>query len=251
MRRAMVLRESGDDVLCIGQASHAWISGQLARRWGNEDFERPEPLEEVCLGATQHDVGMAEWDLRPELNPETGRPRSFMEMPLATHLRLWSAAPQKVLTQSPYAALIVSMHGAALYARRASKEPGSEESDAVRRFLTEQERLQQHLLEATGAEAARARQNQRLVWALDFLSLGLLLDWAPDSVGAPTRLGEPDAEITLGDGTVDPWPFDGDRVDVRAAARRLAGRYDSQEALDEALARASWEVVGFTLRRAG
>ena len=41
-----------------------------------------------------------------------------MEMPLPTHLDLWSKAPDKVLTQSPYAALLVSMHGHALYARR-------------------------------------------------------------------------------------------------------------------------------------
>lgn len=247
----MVLRESGEDVLCVGQASHAWISGQLARHWGNDRFDVPEPFDDVCLGAEQHDVGMAEWDLRPELNPETGRPRSFMEMPLETHLELWSRAPAKVVTQSPYAALVVSMHGGALYARRDNQEPGSERSRAVRRFLVEQERFQRELLDGTGAEPARARFNQRLVWALDFLSLGLLLGWAPDSVAAPTRLGQPDVEITLTEGSVDPWPFGPDAIEVQARARRLAGRHDSQEALDAAMARAPWETVAFELRRAG
>lgn len=247
----MVLRESGDDVLCIGQASHAWISGQLARFWGNDRFARPEPFADVCLGAEQHDVGMAEWDLRPRLNPDTGRPRSFMEMPLATHLELWSAAPRKALTQSPYAALLVSMHGAALYARRDTKEPDPEDSAAVRRFLAEQERFQDDLLASMGEAPERARVNQRLVWALDFLSLGLLLGWAPDTTMAPTRPGEPDAELTLEEGTVRPWPFGPGEVRVHAHGRRLRGRHDSQEALDEALARAPWEVVAFSLRRAG
>jgi len=32
----MLLREEGDAVIAIGRASHAWISGQLARVWGNE-----------------------------------------------------------------------------------------------------------------------------------------------------------------------------------------------------------------------
>ena len=52
----MLLRPDGDSVLCIGQASHAWISGQMARAWA-EPFE---PYEDVCLAAEQHDVGMAE-----------------------------------------------------------------------------------------------------------------------------------------------------------------------------------------------
>ena len=114
----MLLRPEGEHVVAIGQASHAWLSGQLARAWGNERFDPPEPREEVCLAAEQHDVGMAEWDLAPTPDPETGRPKSFMEMELDDHLRLWSAAPRKLLTQSRYAALLVSMHGTALYEHR-------------------------------------------------------------------------------------------------------------------------------------
>ncbi len=59
----MVLRRDEHGVLAIGQASHAWISGQMARAWGNEQFGPLEPYEEVCLAAEQHDVGMAAWDL--------------------------------------------------------------------------------------------------------------------------------------------------------------------------------------------
>ncbi len=61
----MIVVEHGNRTLCVGQAAHAWISGQLAREWGNDAFASPEPLHDVCLGAEQHDVGMAEWDLAP------------------------------------------------------------------------------------------------------------------------------------------------------------------------------------------
>jgi Protein of unknown function (DUF3891) len=66
---------------------------------------------------------MAEWDLRASLNPRTGLPYSFLELPLQTHLALWRAAPAKLLTQSRYAALLVSMHGTALneWRRRRSR----------------------------------------------------------------------------------------------------------------------------------
>ena len=103
-----------DDMIVIGQPSHAWLSGQLARAWS------PTPREEVCLAAEQHDIGMAAWDAEPKLNPETGLPRSFMQLELDDHLECWSRAARLVLPQSRYAALLVSLHGTALYERRAT-----------------------------------------------------------------------------------------------------------------------------------
>ena len=67
----MLVRDDSRGAIVIGQPSHAWISGQLARCWGNERFGAVEPFEEVCLAAEQHDIGMAMWDL--ELSP-TGSP---------------------------------------------------------------------------------------------------------------------------------------------------------------------------------
>ena len=208
----MLIHHDGDHMVCIGQASHAWVSGQLARRWGNERFPRPEPFDEVCLGAEQHDIGMAEWDLAPTLDPNTGGPTVFMRMPLETHLELWSAAPGKVLTQSPYAALLVSMHGHALYARRDTGEPDTDDSRAVSRFVEAQEAFQRDLLARLDEDPDRARANQKLVWALDFLSLAPIMGWFPDDVPGPD--GTPIAVKPAGDNafTADPWPFDTDEL---------------------------------------
>ena len=150
----MLIRPEGDGVVAIGQAAHAWMSGQLARAWGNERFDTPEPREEVCLAAEQHDVGMAEWDLAPRLHPSEGRPLSFMEMALEDHLRLWSAAPAKLMSQSAYAALLVSMHGTALYELRdlARLEPA--EAEAVRAYLARERAL-------AGADACAAGRRPR------------------------------------------------------------------------------------------
>src|SRR2546430_17152626 len=108
--RPVILREDGDAVIAIGQPAHAWLSGQLARAWGNERFPAPEPREEVCLAAEQHDIGMAAWDAEPRPNPETGRPLSFMEMPTSVHLELLTRAPRLALAPGRYAALLVSLH---------------------------------------------------------------------------------------------------------------------------------------------
>jgi hypothetical protein len=237
----MLLRRDGDDVIVIGQPAHAWLSGQLARRWGNEEFGAVEPWEEVCLAAEQHDVGMAAWERRPKLNPDTGLPRSFMELELDDHLEIWWSAAPLVLAQSRYAALLVSMHGTALYERR------DEGDERVRDFLAGQAELQARLAE--GFDAEQVRRNQRLVWTWDSLSLGLLLGWSPFELRAvPTAGGETD--VAVRDGRLDPWPFDAPRVELRCEGRRLGGRFDDERAMQEALDRAPWVTIPLELSSA-
>jgi hypothetical protein len=238
----VLLRRDGDGVLAIGQPAHAWVSGQLARAWGNERFGALEPREDVCLAAEQHDAGMAAWETRPTLNPESGLPRSFMELPLDEHLEIWWSAAPLVLAQSPYAALLVSMHGTALYERRDAGRLPTADAERVREFLAGQRELQRGLIAALGADPALVRRNQRLVWTWDSLSLGVLLGWAPfELTRVPTADGE--TGIAVADGTLDPWPFAADEVTVRCDGRRLAGPYDDEEAMRAALAAAPWEAV--------
>ena len=244
----MLLRRDGDDVLAIGQPAHAWVSGQLARAWGNEAFGAVEPWEEVCLAAEQHDVGMAAWEGRPSFNAETGLPRSFMELTLDEHLGMWSAAAGLVIPQSRYAALLVSMHGTALYELRDLRRMGAHDADRVRAFMAAQRALQDELRASLGADDAQVRRNQRLVWTWDSLSLGLLLGWAPyEQRGVPTA-GEP-VDIAVGDGTLDPWPFAGPRVTLRCEGRRLRGPYPDEAAMHIALAAAPWETIEVELER--
>ncbi len=237
--------------MAIGQPSHAWLSGQLARAWGNDDeVEPPDPFEEVCLAAEQHDVGMAEWDLRPSLNAETGLPHSFMEMPLDVHLSLWSAAAGKLVRQSAYAALLVSMHGTALYEMRDLDRMDAADADAVRGFLSDRRAEQDALLAGLGLGRDAVARNQGLVWTWDFMSLALCLDWAPAD-GPGVRM-DPAGDRCV---SVDPWPFARDRLSVRCEGRRLEGGYSSDAQLHRALDSApvvelSWMLVPFTGRTA-
>ena len=248
----MVLRREGDEaVVAIGQPAHAWISGQLARAWGNQRFGAVEPWEEVCLAAEQHDIGMAEWDAAPELNPDTGLPYSFVEMPLETHVRLWNRAWELALPQSRYAALLVSMHGTALYGMRDLSKLDERESALVRSYLDRQREVQGRLRGSLD-DASLADRNQRLIWTWDAFSLALCLDWAPHTLRAvPTADGEVDVELEpAGDRTVSvaPWPFSDSTVQVRTEGRRLEGRFESEERMRAALAEAPWTAVGFELR---
>jgi hypothetical protein len=230
----MLLRPDGDAVVCIGQPAHAWLSGQMARNWA---LDPVEPWEEVCLAAEQHDLGMAEWDADPELNLATGLPYSFMEMPLATHLRLWTAAPVRMLPQSRYAALLVSMHGTALYEMRDLARMDEADADSVRVYLAAQRALQERL--SAGLDPDQVRRNQRLIWIWDFLSLGLCLGWDGREVEG----------VKLDGGTIEPWPFREDSVALRTEGRRLEGRFAHQDELRAALGGAPFEEVRFELQR--
>ncbi len=253
----MLLREDEQGVLAIGQASHAWISGQLARAWGNDRFPAPAPREEVCLAAEQHDVGMASSDLHPTRNPGTGLPNSFLELPIQTHLKLWSAAPLQLLTQSRYAALLVSMHGYRLYASRDLAALPAADAAAVRDYLNEQRVLQERLLASLGptyAPAEAVARNSQLLWTWDYMSLRVCLSWWPGAIeGVPSVAGEASLELAPGGDrqlTVRPWPFASDAITVHCDGRRLRGRFDTDAAMSDALARAPWETLAFELRRA-
>ena len=237
----MLLRAiaGADAVVAIGQASHAWMSGQLARAWRDV-----EPREEVCLAAEQHDVGMAGWDLAPTLNPETGRPHDFLQMPLATHLRLWSAAPQRLFTQSRYAALLVSLHGTTLYEMRDLARLTQDDADGVRAYLAAQRALQERLVAELGADRDEVDRNRRLLFTWDWLSLALCLDWSTPREG-------PEGYTLHDGGVLDPWPFDRDEVTVRCEGRRLEGTFESSAALHSALERAARVDLRFTLLPAG
>jgi hypothetical protein len=252
----MVLRRAGEGVVCIGQPAHAWVSGQLARAWS----PAPEPREEVCLAAVQHDLGMAGWDAAPTLNPETGFPHSFLEMPLATHLELWSRAPRLAASQSRYAALLVSLHGTALYRRRDLDREPPEAAAAIRAFLDGQHALQEQLLDSLRADPAYAphateeavRRNQRLLFAWDWMSLVLCMDRLPATVeDLDLRMAAAPAAAGPCAVTVDPWPIAGDSLTVRVDGRVLAARFDDEDAMRAALDAAGWVTLDFRLVPAG
>jgi len=221
-----------DDGVVIGQASHAWVSGQIASAWA-----APIPYREhLILAAIQHDVGMAEWDRRPTLDAGTGLPTSFMKMPLETHLELWTAAPRTLVTQSHIAATAVSLHGTKLYERRDLSRLEPAQQDAVRAFLSGQEALRRAL-----GDIDHQPQIQELMFTWDWLSLGLCLGWAPSTFG--------DA-LTLEEHTVAPWPFADDEVTFVCEGKRLARRATTEAELHELLDRAPAEELRFTLTRA-
>jgi hypothetical protein len=245
----MLIRVEDDRVLAIGQLSHAWLSGQLARAWGNERFPAPEPREAIALGAEQHDIGWALFDLRPRFNPETGLPCSFLELTVADHLEIWRAAPERLLTQSLHAALVVSLHGRSLSELRAKTAgDGAEELLA---HAEQERRRQADLCSALGISPDQMDVIRRQIWTWDGLSLALCHRWDPFTArDVPVLEGLLELELRgCEDGTlaVDPWPFATARLRVRCEARALALRYENEPEMREGFSRAEPMPLEFTL----
>ena len=254
------------DGLLVGQPAHAWVSGQLARAWGNAAFPQPAPREPFCLAAEQHDVGWSDADLAPLAGPD-GRPLSFLEQPRAAHVAIWRDAARRLLAQSRYAALLLSLHGTSLYARVDPDAEPPEVAAAIRDYLGRERSLQSQL--AAGLDPTEVDSNRRLLLALDRLSLMLCHERATTiadvpSAGGPATLrlepgaegGEPAAgarddrpvppETATARFTLDPWPFAADAVVVGCEARRLE---DPRDDLRAAVAEAPWVPLRWELTR--
>ncbi|MFZ0041203.1 MAG: DUF3891 family protein [Solirubrobacteraceae bacterium] len=258
----MLIRHDDQGVLAIGQPAHAWVCGQLARMWGNARFGAVAPLEEVALGAEQHDVGMAELDLDPQLDAATGLPRSFLDVALPVHLSLWRGGPPRLASQSRYAALLAAMHGRRLYEARNLSALAPEEADQIRDFIADSREFESSMLAALRDDPVAAphaapeivARNSQLIWNWDLLSLSLLLGWEPRPLGAVPTADGGEVDVALehvaGDDrsvSLDPWPFSAPVIHLRAEGRRLTENFSSPEALATGWARAPWETIEMAL----
>ncbi len=248
----MIVRDdpaAGGGWLAIGQASHAWLCGQLALAWGTPELPAPASRDEFWLAAAQHDVGMAEWDRRPRL-AAGGRAMAFTGMPRPLHLELWERAPRLLETQSRYAALLVSLHGTTLYTDLIG--PGDDDP-AVGRYVAGQRAYQAELRERLGADAAAVEADRRLLFCLDAISLALCCGWPARELPAVTGAGGTPVRIRFvpdgADGArLDPWPFGAGALSVAVEGRRMTGTFADEPALHAALDAAPSVRLTWTLR---
>jgi hypothetical protein len=143
----MIRREDGADWLLIPQIEHAHVAAEIAAAWGRA------LSPDVVAAVRHHDDGWREWDASPRIDPETGIPRSFLEMPMSVATEIWSRSielcgqerkPQSEVdqTSSPLGGLAVSGHFCWLAEQACESRDDPEELAAIERFLEAQARQQ-------------------------------------------------------------------------------------------------------------
>jgi hypothetical protein len=211
----MLVRDRDGSWQLVRQPDHADLSGQLAQAWGG-DAEPLRNRDSMVLAATRHDDGWAVFDRRPAWDPDKQQPRSFLDVPVLSHLAFYRACIQVVTDEDPYAGLMVSMHGAGIYTGRYGTQPSlrltfaPEEQVAVDAFVAEQEATHGDRAAALGLGDDERWANYKLLQAFDRLSLALCLkEWesseaTADSL-APVPLDYAGTEVELRLEPLGPW----------------------------------------------
>jgi hypothetical protein len=124
IRREVQFADGSPQWLLISQVEHARLSGELVNRCltkfgclsqsinGNPALDQVR--EELLQAIIHHDDGWAEWEIAPRLNSESGKPLSFMELPLAEALEVWTASIDSAAQLGDLAPWVVSGHFSAL-----------------------------------------------------------------------------------------------------------------------------------------
>jgi hypothetical protein len=249
-------------VLAIGQTAHAWISGQLARQWGNDSFPSFSPAEPLCYAAEQHDRGFLDWERRPTLNPKSGLPHTFENIPLSLHVELRKKSILELKAVSRYASLVTS-----LYFAKAAAQQGPAVSHQDRRiiaeFIDEQQVLQRDLLESLrkdpylrSACSERAMNyNRKLLAAWDELSEQLCrnpdskfaIDDVPTAMERSCRLSVTPLDPDSREVRLEPWPFSKPSVELTCEGHVLDRRFTSETDLRSYLRNAQRVSVTYRL----
>jgi hypothetical protein len=173
----MIRRDDGGDWLIIEQIKHANLAAEIARVWGNDQFEPltrlsdpsigyKRPLDEeyertlavlaFSQGVAHHDDGWSEWDWAPRIDSRTGKPRDFREMRMADVTAIWSKSISSPSKYVPLAAYAISRHFCYLAEQvRDGGRHGADDVAAVTQFLHEQAALQRKLDAKFETELAR------------------------------------------------------------------------------------------------
>jgi hypothetical protein len=264
----VLVRDRGESWQLVRQPDHADLSGQLASAWGGDGFAAPVRRESVVLAATRHDDGWAVFDRRPSWDPENGRPRNFLDVPVPVHLAFYRACIAAVTEEDPYAGLLVSMHGAGIYTGRYGTQPSlglthaKEHEQAVRAFVAEQEAAYTERARALGVPEDERWINYKLLQVYDRLSLSLCLrewegsDAEPDAV-SPAPVGYDGGEVELRLEPlgpfrlrIEPFPFVESPARFTLVRKILPkGRYEGNEDFRRAYFGTRAEVVDITVER--
>lgn len=206
----MIVRDAGDNWQVVLQTDHADLSAAFARAW----VDRGDRHDSLTLATERHDDGWSVWEASPRLD-EHGKPISFLEVDVLSHLAFYRACIAAVTAEDPYAGLLVSMHGAGIYRQRYGTDPGlrlahaDEVREHVDAFVAEQESSHPERMAAAGVSEELRWADYGRLQLYDRLSLHFCMR---DPAVATSSIG--DFTISPGSApgrvTVNPYPFEGE-----------------------------------------
>ena len=233
----MIRRESGDHWLLIRQIDHARLAAEIAAAWGNRSVPKLPEAPLLIPMIRDHDHGWREWGDSPRIDPESGVPRNFTEMPMPMATDIWSNSIDACRQLSPLAGVWVSRHF--LWLARAAHESRKEFPEdiaALDSFIASQEHLQQQCeAEACDNSSAPGDDSDPDEWEqladagfrylqfFDALSLWLCCVAPAEQYDTEIPGGGPICFIPTATGSIEiePFPLSVERLQLSAEAVRI------------------------------
>jgi len=260
----VICRREKDGWLLISQPAHAWLAGELAALWGNEEFEPPTPQNAVIMATRLHDIGWAERDAQPRLNDQ-GCPVNFLETTLEETHPIWERAIEKVGLMDPYAGLLVGMHARTIYRRRLerSADPPDSQEEVIARIENLEQRqttvraeLHDHPNYSEKVAVAELEANYRILRACDLFSLAVCTGNFPSGVTEQVPNRTDGEYIPLGYSLsnegglqISPYPLTDSPIRLSLSARKVVpSTFGDAEEFWAALQTAEWVSLEFEFK---
>lgn len=235
------------------QMTHGAMAAEMTDPWGNERFGELASRQAIREAERLHDSGWDRLDDAPRLDRRTGLPQMFRNVPRAHYLEAHHEAVRDCADDSPYVALLISLHFAGMYGRPGAAARWRPHARRVLRFLADSARMQRDLRTRVDIDDAEIARSARLTRVIDGISIQLLSGIASDvrrDVPAAGATREDIVIESLGDRrfSLDPWPFAPDRVALDVPGRLLTRRYDDEAEMRAALDEAPEIIERYELR---
>jgi hypothetical protein len=260
----IIRKDPSGGLILIGQTDHSRFVGQLASHWGNGEFEAPTPYESVVRAATFHDYGWLRYETSPAIDPDSGEPYAFLQVPMTeTQLASYQWALDWMADIDPYAGLIVSMHRTGLWKGRyrtiaypAGRYNLTTLSPDVQAFIERNEAWQERQRATLDTKGVAINYRLMQVWDLLGLYFCCQAPYEDHIEAVPTSYADADGEgVRLsmkpaGPNRVEfrPYPFDVRPCRVQLSFKRVARRaYEDVEAFRRAWFQADVGLMEFEL----
>ncbi len=246
----------------VFQHDHATLAGRLASAWPTEFIAHRDRRSNVVDAVAYHDAGWQEADARGVLDPSTGRPASFLTLPLKAYPPIWGSSIEEAARRGGLAQYLVARHSAALARMGRPSDPDPEGQATLAAFRAETDRTIARLTETIAPPpspgpyrlADTALENDfRFLQLNDILSLAVCGGHSePRLVGflRGSSLGDEVVQAEVPEPFVlrlAPWIFEPGMIEETVPVRTIPDEaYPDQEALSDAITQAA--VIGQAVR---
>ena len=226
----MIIRPQQGSLFFITQPDHAAAAADLVAHF--DGFAANPRKTQIHLAVRDHDCGWQPLDDDGVLDEATGRALDFISVPEPSKRSVWPMAVERLAERAPYAAALIAEHAIFVYS-------GNSDKPDWQPFFAEMEARRTKLLAACSIPLDTLKQDYPFLGIADMLSLAFCHGWTEpkERLGHTVRC---DGAAVL----ITPTVLPAAPVPVRVRARVLPDRrYDSREALRDALAAAPVEFL--------